>query len=204
MTPQLMQAIKLLQLSSLDLAAYVEAELEKNPLLERADPPPGEEPQSPERAQSADDGDAGDDEGAGESVRTESIRESGGDEPDAAARPSASDAAAYSEWANVGGGSAAGGDYNLEAFISADMKFHTQIAAISGNPIYVAVSEAMLGWLKEYHTEMLIWTGKEQFTLTEHKEIIGRIEKKDADGAEKAMIKHLERSRALYVMNSEK
>jgi len=91
-----------------------------------------------------------------------------------------------------------------EAFISADMKFHTQIAAISGNPIYVAVSEAMLGWLKEYHTEMLIWTGKEKFTLTEHEEIIDRIEKKDADGAEKAMIKHLERSRALYVMNSEK
>src|SRR5689334_11177749 len=36
MTPQLMQAIKLLQLSSLDLAAYVDAELERNPLLERA------------------------------------------------------------------------------------------------------------------------------------------------------------------------
>ena len=29
MTPQLMQAIKLLQLSNLDLAAYVEDELEK-------------------------------------------------------------------------------------------------------------------------------------------------------------------------------
>ena len=36
MTPQLMQAIKLLQLSNLDLAAYVENELEKNPLLERS------------------------------------------------------------------------------------------------------------------------------------------------------------------------
>ena len=35
MTPQLMQAIKLLQLSNLDLAAYVESELERNPLLER-------------------------------------------------------------------------------------------------------------------------------------------------------------------------
>lgn len=35
MTPQLMQAIKLLQLSNLDLVAYVEAELERNPLLER-------------------------------------------------------------------------------------------------------------------------------------------------------------------------
>jgi len=36
MTPQLMQAIKLLQLSSLDLAAYVDAELERNPLLEQS------------------------------------------------------------------------------------------------------------------------------------------------------------------------
>ena len=36
MTPQLMQAIKLLQLSNLDLTAYVEGELERNPLLERA------------------------------------------------------------------------------------------------------------------------------------------------------------------------
>src|SRR5687768_7912938 len=41
MTPQLMQAIKLLQLSNLDLAAYVEGELEKNPLLERASDEPG-------------------------------------------------------------------------------------------------------------------------------------------------------------------
>jgi RNA polymerase sigma-54 factor len=35
MTPQLQQAIKLLELSSQDLAAYVESELEQNPLLER-------------------------------------------------------------------------------------------------------------------------------------------------------------------------
>jgi RNA polymerase sigma-54 factor len=37
MTPQLQQAIKLLQLSQLDLAAYVEQELIENPLLERVD-----------------------------------------------------------------------------------------------------------------------------------------------------------------------
>jgi DNA-binding FadR family transcriptional regulator len=93
---------------------------------------------------------------------------------------------------------------HAEEFISADMQFHTRIAQISGNPIFVAVSEAMLAWLKTYHTDMLIWTGKEKFTLTEHEEIVGRIEKKDVEGAEKAMIKHLERSRSLYVMNSEK
>ncbi len=37
MTPQLQQAIKLLQMSSLELVAYVEAEIEQNPLLERDD-----------------------------------------------------------------------------------------------------------------------------------------------------------------------
>jgi len=36
MTPQLQQAIKLLQLSNLELTEYVESELEQNPLLERA------------------------------------------------------------------------------------------------------------------------------------------------------------------------
>jgi len=54
MTPQLMQAIKLLQLSSLDLAAYVEGELERNPLLERAEaddtPAQGAELKAPCRA----------------------------------------------------------------------------------------------------------------------------------------------------------
>jgi DNA-binding FadR family transcriptional regulator len=89
-----------------------------------------------------------------------------------------------------------------EPFIGADMKFHTQIAGISGNPIYVAVSEAMLGWLKEYHTEMLIWTGKEKYTLAEHEEIIERIAAHDPAGAEEAMVKHLERSRALYTLSA--
>ena len=37
MTPQLQQAIKLLQLSNVELTAFVEAELERNPLLERED-----------------------------------------------------------------------------------------------------------------------------------------------------------------------
>ncbi len=43
MTPQLQQAIKLLQLSNLELSAFVETELERNPLLEReeeGDAPP--------------------------------------------------------------------------------------------------------------------------------------------------------------------
>jgi RNA polymerase sigma-54 factor len=122
MTPQLMQAIKLLQLSSLDLVAYVEAELEKNPLLERADPPPGEEPaeasERVEGAQGVDESEPGDDEGANESIRTESIRDSDGGEE---GPRSAGTEATYSEWANVGSsGGGADSDYNLEAFVSAE------------------------------------------------------------------------------------
>src|SRR3979490_1036907 len=40
MTPQLLQAIKLLQFSNLDLTAFIEQELERNPLLERAEDSP--------------------------------------------------------------------------------------------------------------------------------------------------------------------
>ncbi len=52
MTPQLQQAIKLLQLSNLEVAAFVEHELEENPLLEREDSEPGaaEQPEAPAEA----------------------------------------------------------------------------------------------------------------------------------------------------------
>jgi RNA polymerase sigma-54 factor len=43
-TPQLQQAIKLLQLSNLELDAFVEAELERNPLLARDEPEDGGAP----------------------------------------------------------------------------------------------------------------------------------------------------------------
>ena len=37
LTPQLLQAIKLLQMPSGELTAFIEAELERNPLLDRAE-----------------------------------------------------------------------------------------------------------------------------------------------------------------------
>jgi len=90
---------------------------------------------------------------------------------------------------------------DADSFIASDMRFHTQIAAISGNPIFSAVSEAMLGWLKAYRGEMLIWAGMEKYTLAEHEEIISHLATNDPDAAEAAMVRHLERSRSLYVSN---
>lgn len=87
---------------------------------------------------------------------------------------------------------------DAESFIASDMAFHAAIAAISGNPIFTAVSEAMLGWLKRFHTELLIWSGKEQFTLAEHETIVAAIARRDVDGAELAMEHHLSRSAGLY------
>src|SRR5690242_11915051 len=46
MTPQLQQAIKLLQLSNIELNVYVEGEIEQNPLLERDDSSP-DAPEAP-------------------------------------------------------------------------------------------------------------------------------------------------------------
>jgi GntR family transcriptional regulator, sialic acid-inducible nan operon repressor len=85
------------------------------------------------------------------------------------------------------------------AFIRADMAFHNRIAAVSGNPIYPAVSEMMLGWLQEYHSHMLIWEGRADQTLAEHDRIIALIEAHDPEGADKAMTGHLERTEHLYV-----
>ena len=85
-----------------------------------------------------------------------------------------------------------------DAFMEADMRLHTQIATITGNPIFISISEAMLGWLKAYHTELLMWSGKETYTLAEHAVIIDAIAKGDADAAEAAMVRHLQRSSGLY------
>ncbi len=85
-----------------------------------------------------------------------------------------------------------------ERFIRTDMRFHARIAAIPGNPIFEAVAESMLGWLRQYHTELLIWSGKENVTLLEHEEIVEAIAARDPEAAEGAMVRHLERSRDLY------
>ena len=83
MTPQLMQAIKLLQLSNLDLVAFVEEELERNPLLERAgdDGDPSERPQPSEANEGGDDGSFTDDGG----FNAQDSQDGGGSDFDASA-----------------------------------------------------------------------------------------------------------------------
>jgi len=131
MTPQLMQAIKLLQLSNLDLATYVEGELERNPLLDRVtegenDPAAGaREPSTEAPANGAEpvaEWQKPDANGHGtiEDSFDTGIENVFPDAAEAAPRPAPSEPPAYSEWANVGSGGREDGDYNLEAFVSAE------------------------------------------------------------------------------------
>ena len=130
MTPQLMQAIKLLQLSNLDLVAYVDAELERNPLLEPGNPD-GEAAPGANGAQSADKpAEAGESwNGSDSEPSSEAKAERAEDHiddtsvPDDAApvRQRLADApGGYSEWASVGAGGRDDGEFNLEAFVSAE------------------------------------------------------------------------------------
>jgi RNA polymerase sigma-54 factor len=138
MTPQLMQAIKLLQLSNLDLATYVEGELERNPLLERTTDEEGG-PNEPEIAASNGvDQDAQPSDWLGESLeidRTaiESKLDTGLENvfpDDSAGRPARaeSEQPTYSEWASVGSGGREDNDYNLEAFVSAEVTLTDYLA----------------------------------------------------------------------------
>lgn len=94
--------------------------------------------------------------------------------------------------------------HDIQTFIQHDIAFHVAIASIASNPIFQGVSQAMLGWLRQYHTEMLHWSGNETVTVAEHAEIAERVAAHDPDGAEQAMIRHLARSAALYVHSSER
>ncbi|MCA1458736.1 RNA polymerase factor sigma-54 [Bradyrhizobium sp. BRP22] len=158
MTPQLMQAIKLLQLSNLDLSTFVEEELERNPLLERAsdgpEPPVAGEP-APERPEfsEADSSGYGDDAG-GEGASSGDGFEPGQEEwlnrdlgsraeieqtldtrldnvfseEPAEAAERAAKDAAPTAYTEWGGGASSDEDYNLEAFVAAEATLADHLA----------------------------------------------------------------------------
>lgn len=87
---------------------------------------------------------------------------------------------------------------NKKAFIQADIAFHMRIADITGNPLLHAITQAMLTWLFQYNRPLLLWSGHEEKTLSEHEQLIDALEKQDIDGAVNIMREHLNRSEALY------
>ncbi len=87
---------------------------------------------------------------------------------------------------------------DFQTFMKYDMAFHRRIAEITANPIFVAVSEALLQWLSKYHVGELRKIGREARTLDEHRHIVERIAAHDVEGAAAAMLQHQTRAADLY------
>jgi DNA-binding FadR family transcriptional regulator len=76
--------------------------------------------------------------------------------------------------------------------------FHSEIARISGNPIFGALIDALFRWLSDFHVDLVSVPGLEELTLAEHREILAAITRADAEGAARAMGDHLMRANELY------
>lgn len=179
MTPQLMQAIKLLQLSNLDLVAFVEEELERNPLLERATDD-GDPADRPEQAEPAGDSDGATDDGSfntqddqdgdgfevaeqwmdrdlGSRAEMEQTFDTGLDnvfpeEPAELAARTTQDTAPASavEW---GGAASHDGDYNLESFVAAEATLadhlSEQLALAIADPVQRLIGQYLIDLVDE-------------------------------------------------------
>jgi DNA-binding FadR family transcriptional regulator len=80
---------------------------------------------------------------------------------------------------------------DAQAFVAADRRFHSKIAAISRNAIFDAVAEAMLGWLRDHQIEPSASLVQRRMALEEHVAIVASIKARDPDGAEAALLRYL-------------
>ncbi len=79
-----------------------------------------------------------------------------------------------------------------------DGLFHREVAAISGNPIFSALIDALFRWLSDFHADMVAAPGLEALTVQEHQGILDAISRGDAEAAATATAAHLLRADALY------
>ena len=193
MTPQLMQAIKLLQLSNLDLVTYVEGELEKNPLLERANDGEAGGADAELEANGSEQGRDSDlpaDDDAGRSIIEDTLETSRNtiedrlgtdlenvfpeDAGSPAPRAGLEQPAAYSEWATTGGGGRDNDDYNLESFVSAT----TTLADHLAEQLALAMSDPVRRMIGQYLIDMVDEAG---YLIGELSSVAERLGTSEAD-----------------------
>jgi RNA polymerase sigma-54 factor len=126
MTPQLQQAIKLLQMSNLELDAFVESEIERNPLLERdegGDDAPADEPAAEAGEASTEDG----------SVSSDDARQA--ESPELGAAPSA-EHADDPGWSSLRSAGPVSEEFNFESILTRE----TTLAEHLTNQLNLAVA----------------------------------------------------------------
>jgi RNA polymerase sigma-54 factor len=176
MTPQLLQAIKLLQYSSIELAAFVEEELERNPLLERVEDGPDPRATGIDALSEATNAEntpaSSGDPGEGDwsepqlAVSSEVLADSLGTEVDnafdgerdlnPAAEQNKLEALGLSDtaWSGSGGGEASGGEAaNIEAYIAEQTTLSehlgAQLAVATKDPVERMIGLAIIDSIDE-------------------------------------------------------
>jgi len=152
-TPQLQQAIKLLQLSNLELEAFVEGELERNPLLQRDEP---EEEAAPAPAEVADAPDlTGDTQDAAADMDMAHDEASPGEHAtgDAPESAGAADAGGSVDWSKAGKGGFDGDLDGLEDSLTREKTLpehlHDQVAVAGLTPAQSAVASVLIDSVDE-------------------------------------------------------
>jgi RNA polymerase sigma-54 factor len=173
MTPQLLQAIKLLQFSNLELTSFVQEELERNPLLERAEDMPDpmefngpanlDGSVSPADVQAAQDfNDSSEAEWNSDTFATDrsALEASLGTElsnafdedraltPKEQFEPLEGSGLSATSWTGSSGGIGDGEATNLEAYVAAEMNLkdhlETQLALATNDPVDRMIGQALI------------------------------------------------------------
>jgi RNA polymerase sigma-54 factor len=156
LTPQLLQAIKLLQMPNVELSAFIENELTSNPLLERAEDQEGREadrlegrPEAPAAEASAQPGDWASDSletssaAMAANLGTEVENAFDGDRTAPSADVGPGEGLPTGSWGG-GGGSVSGEAPDLEAYVSETISLHDHLERQAG-VILVDPAERMIG-----------------------------------------------------------
>ena len=168
LTPQLLQAIKLLQMPNAELAAFIEAELERNPLLERADelpifdPPAAGGETAPEAAAAPEPGDwatetlESDPEALARNLGTEIDNAFELDRPPTPAEPARVDEGlglSATSWTGRGGRGFDEEAPDLEAYVAAPTSFSEhltrQAMIVLADPVDRMIAAALIDALDE-------------------------------------------------------
>jgi DNA-binding GntR family transcriptional regulator len=87
----------------------------------------------------------------------------------------------------------AAADRNLEQFFEVNVRFHERVIAIANNPWMTSVIADLRKVLKLQRKDSLSRSGRLQSSLSEHREILKALLKRDPIAAEQAMRTHLAR-----------
>lgn len=87
---------------------------------------------------------------------------------------------------------------NAQEFEKTDVIFHYEIARIAGNPLFVGMHAALIGWLTEQRTVSLRGVNVDRSAYRFHKTIFEAIEARDPDRAERAIEQHLNAVTAMF------